>query len=51
VSNHKLTEREVIRLKQLRRSGLSFSRLAKAFGVSYGVVWRIVHGQAWKHVV
>lgn len=39
----KLTEREMKRLRLLRKQGLTYRRLAIEFGVSYGAVYKIAN--------
>jgi len=47
----KLTEKQVVRIKQEYRSGKSsMAELADAYGVWVPCIWRIVRGLRWKHV-
>ena len=46
----KLTESEVLLIRQLFNSGLSKKELAKRFGVAITTIERIVNRQTWKHV-
>lgn len=46
----KLTRDKVIRIHALWAEGVSQGDIGNAFGVSQGVVWRILHGKAWESV-
>lgn len=46
----KLTEPEVVRIRELRSQGWLFRQLAEAFGVSETLVRMVVKRRAWKHV-
>ncbi len=46
----KLTESEVLLIRQLFNSGLSRKELSKRFDVSLTTIDRIVNRQTWKHV-
>jgi hypothetical protein len=41
---------DVLRIRSLNRQGCSQSMIARAFGVSVGLVHRIVHRLVWKHL-
>ena len=47
---HKLTTEKVLRIYALNSEGVSQNSIAKAFGVTQGLVWRILHGLAWGQV-
>lgn len=47
----KLTESDVIAIRQAVANGAEQQGLAKQYGVSKGVLGRIVHRQDWRHVV
>lgn len=51
VKTSKLTANLVEAMRWARMQGWSISRIAKASGVSRTQVWRIVHRQAWAHVL
>lgn len=44
---HKLTEREVL---EIRKRPASYSKMAKQFGVSIGLICHIVLRRTWKHI-
>lgn len=46
----KLTEADVVRIRDLVSNGMNQDMAAKMFRVSQSMVWRIVHRRAWKHV-
>ena len=46
----KLTESDILLLRQLFNSGMTRKELAKRFGVSLRTIYRIVNQQTWKHV-
>ena len=37
-------------VSEIKRSGLSLTKLAKIYGVSIGTIWHIKDGRTWKHV-
>lgn len=45
----KLTASQVIELRSLRQTGISFSALGRQFGVCAMQAYRIVKGQRWAH--
>lgn len=45
----KLTEAAVHALRADRAAGMSFSRLAKKYGVCISHAWQIAKGNAWRH--
>ena len=52
ISNAKLTETEVIRLKlKLQRNNNRLDSLAKEFGVTHTQICRIKNGENWAHVI
>ena len=46
----KLTEDDVVLIKQLLNEGLSTPVIAEKFEVSRSMIWRIKVGMNWKHV-
>lgn len=49
-SNSKLTEEQVIFIKELIRNGEKYSTIAKKFNVSAGAISLIANNKNWKHV-
>ncbi len=47
----KLTEAEVLQIRQLRKNGKSLSQLAKEFGVQHSAVRRVCNRETWRHVL
>jgi len=50
-SNNKLSENDVIKVKQMLREGVKNCQIAKKFGVSSSVISEIKNHKAWAHVV
>lgn len=48
--NSKLTEADVVTIRRMKASGSSYKTLREMFGVSQGVVQRVVAGKSWRHV-
>lgn len=48
--NHKLSEPEVARIRNLHDSGLGYGMIAQAFGVNRHTVRNVVKRRTWKHV-
>lgn len=46
----KLTEKDVIAIMAMRKSGASLSETARHFGVSKGSIWKIDDGRTWQHI-
>jgi len=46
----KLTADQVRQIRQLRRQGMAYQRIADMFGVSFSAVYRIIKGRSWKHI-
>jgi len=46
----KLTEESVREIRKLASTGVSQHSLAACYGVSQGVVWKVIHGVTWTHV-
>lgn len=46
----KLTEGMVRQIHNLAKQGVSQSKIGRSYGVGQGTVWKILHGQRWKHV-
>jgi hypothetical protein len=51
-ANHgsKLTEKDIVKIFKIRRSGASHVALAKQFGVTSGLICLILQRKIWKHV-
>lgn len=47
---HKLTEAQVVEIKELLVAGGVQRRIALMYGVSYQTVWSIAAGKTWRHV-
>ncbi len=48
--NAKLTDEDVLRIYALHAKGMGTIRLAKMFGVTKNLTWRIVRGLQWTHL-
>ena len=48
--SHKLTDSQVITIREKHKNGISTRKIAREFGISHGVVWKIVTGRNWKYV-
>lgn len=48
--NAKMTEADVVRASELRRSGVTLTAIADLFGVSTPTVCRIFNRRGWRHV-
>lgn len=46
----KITNRDVVQMRQLYKNGKTPAELAKKYGISQSNVSRIVRGRAWKHI-
>jgi hypothetical protein len=46
----KLTEADIPIIRALRKSGLSYSKIAARFGIDWSSVRGIIKGHTWKHV-
>lgn len=46
----RLTEKDVIKLRQLHSQGISANQLGKQFDISKTSVLRIIHRKNWKHI-
>ncbi len=47
---HKLTEKDVLKIRSLHSSGYTQKALADCFGVAWATIWGIVHRKRWKHI-
>lgn len=47
----KLTEKDVVALRNDHKNGSSMLALARKYGISEGIVGRIIHRKLWKHVL
>lgn len=50
IYNSKLTDESVLRILELRKSGLSAQSIADDFGISDTLIYRIEAGKTWKHL-
>lgn len=50
VGNHKLTEDNVISMREKRRSGIGIGDIAREFGVSYTAAYTAITRKSWAHV-
>lgn len=50
VGNSKLTEEEVIEIRQLLVQGYSLASIGRAFNVTKQAIWRIREGLCWRHL-
>lgn len=50
VGNAKLTDAMVIDARQMRASGMSYSKIGAAVGVTKRTVMRAIKGESWKHI-
>lgn len=48
---HKLTEANVIHIRELRANGLTQKAIAEQFGVNQVTISRILNGKNWSHVI
>ena len=46
----KLTEAQVVAIRQMNQDGMTMYRLAKFYGVNFTTIERIVKRRTWKHV-
>lgn len=46
----KLTDRKVIRMRRIRKTGLSQEKIAAMFSISLSQTQKILKGEKWKHV-
>ena len=49
-SHRKLSEADVLDIRDFSAGGFTGSSLAKTYGVSLGYIYKVIHGSAWKHV-
>ena len=49
-SQAKLSEKEIIQMRKLRKKGLFYYKIAKKFNISRSQAFRIINNQSWKHV-
>ena len=53
-SNHylaKLDERKIRKIRKLYKQGINGMKIAKLFNVSFGVIYGILRGEDWSHVI
>jgi len=48
--NAKLTKSEVVKMRKMRESGMTYDELANEFGVSPSHAWNVVNNKRWKNV-
>lgn len=48
--NAKLSEEDILQIRKLYAEGQTQSGLARIFDVTQVTIWRVVHGNSWKHV-
>lgn len=46
----KLSDGDVLSIMEANKAGVSSARLAAAYGVTRGMIWRITTGKAWAHL-
>lgn len=46
----KLTNEQVVKIRERRSAGLTYEAIAKEFNVSKATVWLIITGRRWSHV-
>lgn len=46
----KLTESQVVQIRELYAQGHSQTNLSKMFGITFQTIWEIVHRKIWKHL-
>lgn len=46
----KLSEKEVRKIKQMLRNGVSGNKIANQYGVVRGTIYAIKHGKTWRHI-
>ena len=49
-SGSKLTDNQVLKIRELHAQGHSLSTIGKMFNVSWSTVWKIAHRQRWGHI-
>ncbi len=50
VSSTKLNERDVVTIRQLSKSGISYQKIANEFDISIATAWMAIKRRNWKHV-
>jgi len=48
--NSKLTEKDVVQIKSLHKSGISYVEIGRLFSVAGGHISQIVRGKKWSHL-
>lgn len=46
----KLTEADVLTIREMRQSGMAIRKIAAKFGMTYTPIWEILSGKGWSHV-
>jgi hypothetical protein len=47
---HKLTEKQVIQVRQFYQEGMTYAAIGEKFGMTKTGIWAVVSGKTWKHV-
>jgi len=48
--NSKLTEKEVLKIRKLKRLGFAVKTIANRFSISLGHIRKIVNRESWRHI-
>lgn len=46
----KITEEDVLRMRDMRATDMEYREIAKRVGISSSTAWRAIRGKAWSHV-
>jgi hypothetical protein len=46
----KLKNEDIIRIKELKQSGMRVTKIAKIFNIGHGTVSKIINGKNWSHI-
>ncbi len=49
-NKHKLTETQVIEIRELKKTGKSYRKIAKQYNVFWLTIFNLVHRKTWKHI-
>lgn len=50
LNNNRLTENQVIEMRELKRNGATLNSLVQRFNVSLGAVYDVIYRRTWKHL-
>ena len=50
VNTAKLTAEQVVKIRELRKSGLTYSEIGRQYGVTYVCIQAIATGKSWAHI-